>query len=60
MFKTEYYIAGIGPSSGGNIVLLTYNEADVVQEVLLYCGPNLQTANLSYINGRQFILENCK
>ena len=32
-FKTDYYVAGIAPSSDGNIVLLTYSEAEVKKEV---------------------------
>ena len=30
---TDYYVAGIAPSSDGNIVLLTYSEAEVKKEV---------------------------
>ena len=33
VFKIDYFIAGIGPSLGSSVVLLTYNEDAVRQEV---------------------------
>ncbi|XP_067939569.1 vacuolar protein sorting-associated protein 41 homolog [Watersipora subatra] len=32
MFKTDYFIAGIGPASDGNLVLLSYSESEVKVE----------------------------
>lgn len=44
MFKTDYFIAGIAPASKGNIVLLTYSEAEVRVRVSLLHAKSLVTS----------------